>query len=240
MINILIPACGQNDSYEGSYYPQNIVEIVGKPMIQYIIENYETLENAQFIFCFFRKECDTFHTDKIVTMLTSGRCNIVKIENVTRGALCTALLAAEYVDNDNELIIANNNQIIDVDILEAVSFFREKRVDGGVICFDSVYPRWSYLRIAGDKVIETAEKHPLSNYAIAGFYYFSQGADFVKAAKMVIKKRETYNGRYFLSSSINELILSQKEVGFYQIPSENYHSFYSLDKVSEFVKGVIK
>ena len=53
-------------------------------------------------------------------------------------------------------------------------------MDGGVIVFDSVHPRWSFVRV--DKagfVIETAEKRPISRLATAGFYYFRRGADFV-------------------------------------------------------------
>lgn len=237
MTNILIPACGKSKFYEESYYPQNVTEINGKPMIEHVIRNYSTVKDAKFTFCFFRDECDKFHTDKIVAILTDKNCNIVKQENPTGGALCTALLAIDYIGNDDELVIANSDQIIDADISKVLVDFRKRSIDCGVICFNSVHPRWSYIRInEKNEVVETAEKQPLSNHAIAGFYYFAHGNEFIEAAKQVIRKRESYNDRFFISSSINEIILKNKKVGYYEIETIDYHSFYSPDKVAEYIK----
>lgn len=240
MVNILIPACGKSKFYEESFYPQNVTEINGKPMIQHIIENYKNIAHIKFNFCFFRKECDEFHTDKIASILTDNKCDIVLQENSTEGALCTALLSIDYIGNDNELIIANSDQIIDTDMNTVLQNFRDRNLDCGVISFSSVHPRWSYIRVKGEEVIETAEKHPLSNHAIAGFYYFRKGTNFIEAAKNVIRKRETYNGRFFISSSINEMILANKRVGYYEIAAEKYHSFYSPEKIKEYQKGATK
>lgn len=237
MINVLIPACGRSRFYEESYYPQNVIEIIGKPMIEHVIRNYADLIDVKYTFCFFRDECYKFHTDKIVSILTDGNCNIVQQENTTAGALCTALLAVDYINNKNELIIANSDQIIDTDISAVVSDFRKKNADCGVISFNGVHPRWSYIRVNKEgEVVETAEKHPLSNHAIAGFYYYARGFDFVEAAKQVIRKRETYDERFFISSSINEIILQNKKVSYYEIGSSKYHSFYSPDKIAEYEK----
>lgn len=237
MINVLIPACGRSKFYEDSFYPQNVVEIFGKPMIEYVVENYKKLKGVQYTFCLFSDECDQFHTDKIVSILTGHKCNVVKQENVTAGALCTALLAIDYIENDDELIIANSDQIIDADMEKVLNAFRSRKQDCGVICFNSVHPRWSYVRLnKNGEVIETAEKQPLSNHAIAGFYYFAHGRDFVEAAKQVIRKRETYNGRFFIASSINEIILQNKKVGYYEIEPMAYHSFYLPDKIKDYQK----
>lgn len=237
MINVLIPACGKSKFYEDCYYPQNVTEINGRTMIEHVVRNYLCLEGVKYTFCFFRDECNKFHTDKIVSILTNRNCNIVKQENVTAGALCTALLAVDYINSDEELIIANSDQIIDEDISKVVSDFRSRSIDCGVISFNSVHPRWSYIRINDcGEVIETAEKHPLSNHAIAGFYYFAHGSEFIEAAMKVIRKRETYNERFFISASINEIILENKKVSFYEIDSSEYHSFYSPDKIAEYQK----
>ena len=225
--------------YEDNYYPQNVVDINGKPMIEHVIENYAMLEDVRYTVCLFREECDKFHTDKIVSVLTGGNCNIIKQENMTGGALCTALLTVDYVGTDDELIITNSDQIITMGINEAVASFRKESRDCGVITFKSVHPRWSYARVDSENnVVEVAEKHPLSNHAIAGFYYFAHGSDFIEAAKDSLRKRETYEGRYFISSAINEIILENKSVGYYEIPVENYRSFYSPEKIAEFHRGL--
>jgi dTDP-glucose pyrophosphorylase len=238
MINVLIPACGKSKFFEDNYYPKNVTEINGKPMIEWVIDNYRSLKDVKFTVCLFRDECDKFHTDKIVSIVTNDNCNVVKQENMTAGALCTSLLAVDYIGNDKELIISNSDQILDIDLSDVVNSFRKNNVDCGVICFNSVHPRWSYIRVNDqNEVVETAEKHPLSNHAIAGFYYFSHGNDFIEAAKQVIRKRETYNDHFFISSTINEVILNNKKVGYYEISPDKYHSFYSPERIAEYQKG---
>lgn len=237
MINVLIPACGRSKFYEDSYYPQNVIEINGKPMIEHVIRNYSSLEDVKYTVCLYKEECDKFHTDKIISIVTDDNCNIVVQESTTAGALCTCLLAVDFIDDDVPLIIGNSDQILDVNISDVIADFKEREIECGVISFNSVHPRWSYIRINKmDEVVETAEKHPLSNHAIAGFYYFKKGEDFVEAAKQVIRKKEMYNDKFFISSSINELILQNKKVGYYEIPTERYISFYSPEKIAEFRK----
>jgi len=50
----------------------------------------------------------------------------------------------------------------------------------------------------------------------------------------MIKKDANYNGNYYIASSINELILENKRVGFYNIPNEKYECFYSPEKIKEY------
>lgn len=85
-------------------------------------------------------------------------------------------------------------------------------------------------------MVEAAEKRPVSKHALAGFYYFKHGCDFIDAAKKTIKKGCAYDGRYYLSASINEMILMNKKVNYYQISNSQYHSFYSPEKVHVYEK----
>lgn len=144
----------------------------------------------------------------------------VIIRNQTAGALCTCLMAVEYINNNASLIIANSDQIIEVDYTKVIDYFIKINADAGVITFPSIHPRWSYARKSGNDVIEVAEKRPLSKDAIAGFYYFKQGSDFVQAAKKALIKQNNLDGKYYISSSINELILKGKKIGYYDIAKE--------------------
>ena len=42
---------------------------------------------------------------------------------------------------------------------------------------------------------------------------------------------------FIISATLNELILTGKSVGYYDIEQSQYHSFYSPDKVKEFEKN---
>lgn len=209
-------------------------------MIQQVVDNYNCVKDKHFIFLFLQQECDRFHTDYAASLMAHGNSDIVRLKSVTGGALCTCLMAVEYIDTEDELIITNNDQIIDADYNEVLDYFREKEFDCGVICFDSLHPRWSYIKTDDDRgsdVVEAAEKRPVSNKAIAGFYYFRTGHDFVEASKTAILKGSMHEGKYYLTAAINEMILRNKRAGYWDVENSRYHSFYTPERIRIYESG---
>lgn len=237
MINVLLPAMGTSTFFKDSYFPKPLVEIKGKTMLELVVEDYSKLEPKNYIFVFSEEECLKFHMDSSVKILTPAS-RVIKLHNQTAGALCSCLMAVEYINDDTPLLIANSDQIIDVDYREVMNHFEDMNADAGVITFPSIHPRWSYARKRGDEIVEVAEKRPLSKDAIAGFYYYRKGKDFVEAAKKALIKQNNLDGRYYISASINELILWGKKVGFYDIRKEQYKSFYSPAKIKEYEESL--
>lgn len=233
MINILIPAMGKSEFFKDYYFPKLLFEISGKTMIEKVIDDYSELESKQFIFVFSDEDCKRFHLDKSIKILYPSS-KVIRLHSQTAGALCTSLMSIDYINNDNPLIIANCDQIIEIDYQDVLDRFNLNNVDAGVITFPSIHPRWSYAKLDGDYVVEVAEKRPFSKNAIAGFYYYRQGKLFVEAAKNAIIKQNSIDGNYYLSSSMNELILLGKKVGFYEIAKDEYKSFYSPAKIKEY------
>jgi len=241
-INILIPMAGKSmlfDTHEYPY-PKSLIEINGKTMVEHVIQNLSSLHNIhQFIFVVNEEDCKKYHLDNILSILTEDRCQIIKISNETKGAACSALLAIKYINNDEELIIANGDQIFLDDLNRIVEGHRSQNYDAAVTIFESVHPRWSYVRLDEDNlVIETAEKRPFSKQAIAGFFYFRQGLFFVEAAMQMIKKDAHVNDAFFIAPSLNELVLKKKRIGVYTIDNDKYHSFHSPYTLQDFEKKV--
>ena len=233
MINILLPAMGKSTFFKDSYFPKSLYEINGKTMLELVIDNYKDLNPKHFIFVFAEDECMKFHLDSSARILTTSG-NVIKLRSQTAGALCTCLMAIEYINNDDPLIIANSDQIIEVDYTEIIKTFETNDDDAGVITFPSIHPRWSYVRKEGSMVIEVAEKRPISRDAVAGFYYYRKGRDFIEAAKQALRKGNSLEENYYISASINELILMGKKVSAYSIEKKQYKSFYSPDKIKEY------
>ncbi len=233
MINILLPALGSSTFFQDSFFPKTLYEISGKTMLERVIDNFSELPSKEYIFVFSDEDCNRFHVDAAAKILTDG-CKVIKLRNQTAGALCTCLMTLEYIDNETPLIIANCDQIIQVDYNRVLSKFDEQNNDAGLILFPNIHPRWSYAKIKGDEVMEVAEKRPLSKSAIAGFYYFRQGHFFVEAAKRAIMKDNSLDDIFYISASINELILMGKKIGYYDIKKEQYCSFYSPEKIKEY------
>ena len=237
MINVLIPCMGKSAFFKDYFFPKILYEINGKTMLEKTIDNFSSLTNKRMIFVFPSEECKQFHVDESAKLLAGPESFTLCLDSETKGALCTCLMAVDQIDSEDPLIISNYDQIIDVDFAQVIQSLQEDGADAGVIVFNDVHPRWSYARLEkGKRVIEVAEKRPLSNQAIAGFYYFRRGSDFVQAAGRAILKGSSTDGAFYISSSLNELILANKEVLCYAIKKEQYHSFYSPGKITEYLR----
>lgn len=236
MINILIPLAGKNQFFSEAEYlfPKPLIEFNGKTMIEHIIDNFSSIQKEkQFIFIVNSEDCKKYHLDNVLNILTNHTCKIIKLDAETKGAACSAMMAVEYIDNDTPLVIANADQLFDICLDEVINSF--DNYDAGVITFESVHPRWSFVRLNGEnRVIETAEKRPISKSAIAGFYYFKKGRDFISSSSKMIKKDASVNGLYYISPVLNEMVLENKEINIFKIENAKYHTFYTPQKIKEF------
>lgn len=230
-MNILVLMSGSSQAFKdaGHLFPKNLTEIAGKPLVQRVIEQLSPLRQlgARMI-CVLREDEDAnYHTGAVVHLLDPAAV-LVLINGSTSGAACSALLAVEHINNDDTLIIVNGDQLLDTDFITAVRSFRERKLDGGIIVFEDIHPRWSFVKCdTQGRVIETAEKRPISKLATAGFYYFSKGRDFVLAATEMIKKDAQVNGHFYICPAYNELILRQRKIGVHLIPRNTYRTLAS-------------
>lgn len=238
MLTILVPMAGQSQFFSGDEFkfPKPFVEIKGKPMIQHVIENLQLMDGEfQFHFIVNKEDSSKYNIGNVLTILTNDKCTVTEQDGITKGAICTILLALDDLNLDEPLVISNSDQIIDKGLNEAVSFFKAEDSDAGVVCFDSIHPQWSFARVIDKNVlIETAEKSPISRHAIAGIYYYKKARYFIESAMQVIRKGRDIDGKYFISMTYNELALRQKKLNVFFVKNSEYHSFYSPEKIKEY------
>ena len=148
--------------------------------------------------------------------------------------MCSALMAIDHIDNDTPLVIANFDQLIEPGLREMFDALQGSGCDAGCLTFDAVHPRWSYVRLQDGRVVEAAEKKPLSRNAIAGFYYFARGARFVRAASRTLLAQASVDGRFYVAPVFNQLILDGDDVHTVAVPRGSYHSFYTPQRIEEY------
>jgi len=236
MINVLLPLAGRSSFFpaEEYIYPKPLIEICGRPMIQLVVENLRRIdEDVKFIFIVSKEDSQLYSLDDVVRLLDPC-CAIVRLQGDTAGALCSCLSAVGHMDLDEELVIANTDQIIDSDLPQLIAQFRNGKSDAGVLTFEAVHPRWSFVRLENERIVEVAEKKPISKDAIAGFYYFRTGALFIEAAKKVILRGETIDGAYYISFVYNELVLDGMNLHVQRLKNTEYHTFYTPQKIHEY------
>jgi NDP-sugar pyrophosphorylase family protein len=227
MLNVLILAASETPGRPDGDYPLCVTEINGKPLLQLQIERLARLEDFRLILAVHEIDCRRWHLDNVARLLWDNTV-VLEVAEATGGAACTALLAADWIDTSDPLLIMNGNELLDVDAAEVIEEFQSKQYDAGVVTFRSIHPRYSYVRLSDEGlVIEAAEKNPISSTATAGFYWFIEGKRFVWAAQQMILKGAAVHGSYYVCPSFNELVLEQARIGVRPIEPDQYHPLKS-------------
>jgi dTDP-glucose pyrophosphorylase len=240
-MNILILSAGSNEAFKnaGYVYPKNLIEIKGVPLLQHAVEKLVsaglTITDNKFIFLIRKEESRHFHTAAVLQLI-SPSAKVIEVPQPTAGAACTALLAIDHINNDEPLVIVNGDIILQTNLRQAVQQFMDQQLDGGILVFESIHPRWSYVKCdSAGLVIEAAEKRPISNMATVGFYFFRRGKDFVNAATTMISKDAQVGGQFYICPSYNEMILAHAKIGVIKIPRSAYISLASPRDVQDYV-----
>ena len=217
-LTVLIPMAGAGSRFQqaGYTFPKPLIDVKGKPMIQIVVDNLNI--KANYVYVVQKEHREKYNLDTLLNLLTPG-CKIVEVNSLTEGAACTALLAKEYIDNDNPLFFANSDQYAEWDSNEFLYKMNETDADGGIVSFKGTHPKYSFAKI-NDKglVTEVAEKDPISDIATVGYYYWKKGSDFVKYAEQMIDKNLRVNNEFYVCPVFNEAVKDGKEIRTFDIP----------------------
>ena len=205
-MNVLIPMAGAGSRFaeQGYTFPKPLIEVGNKPMIQVVADNLNI--EANYIFIVQKEHYEKYNLETVLN-LVKPNCTIVQVEGVTEGAACTTLLAREYIDNEEPLVIANSDQFVEWNSNEVLYAFSTEGVGGGILTFESSHPKWSYARTDENGwVTEVAEKKPISNNATVGIYYWSRGSDYVSCADEMVERDIRTNNEFYVCPVFNQFV----------------------------------
>lgn len=241
MLNIVIPMAGRGSRFVAAGYknPKPFIDVDGTAMILRVMQNLIPYQPHRFIFIA-RREHESF-----IKQHMSFAANVIYIDEVTEGAACTVLLAEKLINSNNQLIIANSDQLVTWNKAEAVftlnaecngpdMYWKESNniqdmindaeandLSASIATFKASHPKWSYAKVNSltGLVEEVAEKKVISDDATVGVYYYQRGRNFVRAAKRMIKKNIRVNGEFYVCPVFNEIIGNGGVVGNYEVDS---------------------
>lgn len=217
-LNILIPMAGAGSRFKdaGYTFPKPLIDVEGKPMIQVVVENLNM--DANYIFVVQKEHRNEYNLDTLLNLIQPN-CKIVEVDGLTEGAACTALLAKEYINNDNPLFFANSDQFVEWDSTEFMYKMNETNADGGIVSFRATHPKWSFAKVDEKGIVtEVAEKNPISDIATVGYYYWKKGSDFVKYAEQMIDRDIRVNNEFYVCPVFNQAIEDGKQIRTFDIP----------------------
>lgn len=216
-LNVVIPMAGAGSRFKNAGYtfPKPLIDVLGKPMIQVVVENLNI--DAHYIYLVQTEHYHTYNLKPMLELLTPN-CDIITIDKLTEGAACTVLLAEKFINNDAQLLIANSDQYIVWDSSHFMYTNQQDNIDGNVLTFYNTHPKWSYAKVDADGFIqEIKEKEVISTDATVGVYYWKKGKDYVTYANKMIEKNIRVNKEFYVAPVYNEAINDGKKIKSYRI-----------------------
>ena len=237
-LNILIPMAGAGTRFKeaGYIFPKPLIEIDNKPMIQWVIESLKLEGNYIFIV---QKHHQAKYNINSVLKILKPNCKIIELDHITEGAACTTLLAKKFINSGNPLIIANSDQYILWNSIKSMYNFNSKKIDGGILTFEAIHPKWSYAKVDKNNLVsEVAEKKVISKNATVGVYYWKKGSDYVKYAESMIKKNLRIKNEFYVCPVYNEAIREKKKIIIDKV--KEMHGLGTPDDLNNFISKKIK
>lgn len=235
-MNILIPLGGLGKRFadEGFVDPKPLIKLEGKEMILHAIDSLGI--DGKFLFVV-RK---TNYSERLIDILKKAKpnCIVKEIDYLTEGPASSALLMKEYINTDEDLLIANCDQVMWWNGEHFKNCIQNTHYDGMIVTYYSNTPKNSYARLnrEGD-VVEVKEKEVISNISLNGIHYWKQGKDFIfSAEEMINKKDKSINGEYYIGPTYNYMIKHNKKVGIFHIPDTMHNSVGTPDDLREYLR----
>lgn len=237
-VNVLIPMSGNGNRFKQAGYtlPKPLIDIKGKPMIQWVIENLNI--DANFIFIVQKDHDDKYNLKTTLNAIVPG-CQVVITDGLTEGAACSALLAKEFINNDKHLLIVNSDQFIkNFSISNFIYSAVSHKMDGSILTFEKNNdPKWSYAKVENGLVVEVAEKKPISNLATVGAYFWNKGSEFVKYATQMIAANDRTNNEFYVVPSFNWMIKDKKKITISNIDTNDFWGLGTPEDLSYFLNN---
>jgi dTDP-glucose pyrophosphorylase len=222
MLNIVLPIAGRGSRFAVAGYtqPKPLIPVHGQPMIATVARNVRPRCAHRFIFVALAEHLEHAGMREALAAAAPG-CIIVPVEQVTEGAACTVLLARQYINNGEPLMLANSDQWVDVNIDDYLASMDRQRVEALIMTMRADDPKWSFVGLGRSRLVtRVVEKEVISNEATVGIYNFRRGADFVRAAEAMIGRNLRVNNEFYVAPVYNELIAEGMRVGIYNVGSE--------------------
>ncbi len=167
-------------------------------MFAWALRSLDGLLYSRIVFVALAEHEAQFGVSALVRRYTGDLAEVVLLDDVTEGQLSSVLAARDYLDRDEDVLVASSDTYIRSDLAQDIA--RCDATCHGLISVANLPgDRWSFARTdESGTVVQVAEKVRISDHASTGLYYFSNGRHFVATADAMIANKEKTRGEYYV------------------------------------------
>ncbi len=209
-INIIIPIGGVGNRFknDGYQYPKPLINIMGEPMIFWLLKNLNIHEDDN-LYIVYNSSMEQYNF--IDTLKHNFDFNIqgISIDYSTRGASETVLIALNNMDAES---LSRPTLILDCDNIyfeDIITKFRDTG-QNKIFYFNTksdLSTAYSFIKInENNEIIKIAEKQKISNNANCGAYGFDNGVNLKKNIMEVIDLNIKTNNEFYISNIYSKML----------------------------------
>ena len=221
---ILIPIGGIGSRFKKMNYkkPKALINIFGKPIIYYLLENL-SIDNNTLVYIIYNNEYNHFRfEDKLQKDFSTISFKFHHLLNDTDGAAETINIALKNI---------NLNYDLPVLCLDSDNFYTENIIDkwdkqNAILYFKDTTqnPIYSYIICNEDNTVkDIKEKEKISNNACCGGYGFHSYKQLIEYTQLIIDENFKFKNEYYTSSCIKKMLNDDIHFSSILVEKSKYH-----------------
>ena len=233
IIIIPIGGIGQRFRENGYKNPKALINIYGKPIISYLLDNLNT-DNIDYIFIPYNKEYNNYRfEDLLIKNYPNIIFKFLCLENNTRGAAETINIGINNLNEERDIpvLCLDSDNFYTCDIISQWN---------GENCVFSVEdknenPIYSYVKMnENNEIIDIKEKDKISSNACTGAYGFNSINHLKKYTSKIIEGNITQKSEFYTSGVIKEMISEGVSFKNINILNKHYFSLGTPEQVNQY------
>ena len=233
IIIIPIGGIGQRFKENGYKTPKALINIYGKPIISYLLDNLNT-DNIDYIFIPYNKEYKNYRfEDLLIKNYPKINFRFFCLENNTRGAAETINIGINNLNEERDIPVL----CLDSDNFYTCDIISQWNGENCVFSFqdENKNPIYSYVKTnENNKIIDIKEKEKISNNACTGAYGFRSINELKKYTSKIIKENITQKSEFYTSGVIKEMINDKHKFNNIDIKNKYYFSLGTPEQLNQY------
>lgn len=217
-LTLIVPAAGRGSRFSknGIITPKPLIDLMGRPFFWWATESVRRfLPVTELIFVILEEHIRSHNIDQVILSYYPD-AKLVAIPDITKGAAETALIGIQAMSQHGAIAINDCDHAFKIKDTAAIKAFLSSDASSALVSFISNNPAYSYAKLNEQhQVIGTVEKEVVSQYAIAGCYFFNDSRLYEKAYLNYINHC-SYN-EYFVSGIYNELANEKESIKLFEL-----------------------
>ena len=204
---IIIPIGGTGQRFKDNGYkkPKALINIYGKPIISYLLDNLNT-DNIDYIFIPYNKEYKNYRfEDLLVNQYPYIKFKFFCLENNTKGAAETINIGINNLNEERDIPVL----CLDSDNFYTCDIISHWKGENCIFSFEDVNenPIFSYVKTnENNEIIDIKEKDKISNNACTGAYGFSSINELKRCTTKIIEENITQKSEFYTSGVIKQMV----------------------------------